>query len=93
MWPTTARILPMVLRVMFFVSGLFFSVEAAPAYARDILFFNPLSHLIELLRSGMSEGYTSSFVFLPYVVGFVLVTLPLGLLLERYSRHYLDQVA
>jgi hypothetical protein len=41
----------------------------------------------------MSEGYTSSFVFLPYVFGFVLVTLPLGLLLERYSRHYLDQAA
>jgi capsular polysaccharide transport system permease protein len=93
MWPTTARILPMVLRVMFFVSGLFFSIESAPSYVRDILFFNPLSHLIELLRSGMSEGYVSSFVFLPYVVGFVLVALALGLLLERYSRHYLDQVA
>jgi capsular polysaccharide transport system permease protein len=93
MWPTTARIVPMILKVMFFVSGLFFSVENLPTSIRDILFFNPLTHLIELLRSSMSEGYTTSFVYLPYAFGFMLVALALGLLLERYSRNYLDTAA
>ncbi|WP_432823814.1 ABC transporter permease [Trichloromonas sp.] len=91
MWPTTRLIVPMLLRILFFTSGLFFSVEMAPAYARDILFYNPLSHLIELLRNGMSAGYESRFVFMPYVFGVVLFVLPLGLLLERYSRQFLNE--
>jgi capsular polysaccharide transport system permease protein len=91
MWPTTRLIVPMLLRMLFFTSGLFFSVEFAPAYVRNILFFNPLSHLIELLRNGLSEGYDSNFVSLSYVIGFLSLTLSLGLLLERYSRRYLDE--
>jgi capsular polysaccharide transport system permease protein len=91
MWPTTARVVPLILRVMFFVSGLFFSVDAMPPYVQRYLFFNPLSHLIESLRGGMSASFNSQFVYLPYVIGFVLVTLSLGLLLERYSRRYMEQ--
>ncbi|MFZ0242468.1 MAG: ABC transporter permease [Desulfobacterales bacterium] len=91
MWPATARVVPLILRVMFFVSGLFFSVDAMPLTAQRYLFFNPLSHVIESLRSGMSAGFSSRFAYLPYVFGFVLVTLFLGLLLERYSRRYMEQ--
>ena len=91
MWPTTRLIVPMLMRLLFFTSGLFFSVEFAPVYVRDILFYNPMSHLIELLRNGMSEGYEMSFVFLPYVAGFILLVFSLGLLLERYSRQYLNE--
>lgn len=91
MWPTTARVVPLILRVMFFISGLFFSVDGLPLAAQRYLFFNPLSHLIESLRSGLSTGFSSRFVYLPYVFGFVLVTLFLGLLLERYSRRFMEQ--
>ncbi len=91
MWPTTARVVPLILRVMFFVSGLFFSVDAMPVTAQRYLFFNPLSHLIESLRAGLSTGFSSRFVYLPYVFGFVLVTLFLGLLLERYSRRFMER--
>ena len=90
LWPTTARIVPIVNRVIFYTSGLFFSVEALPASARNILYFNPLSHLIELAREGLSWGHESSFVDLTYVTGFILLILTLGLLLERYSRRYIE---
>jgi capsular polysaccharide transport system permease protein len=89
--PTTRLVVPMLLRVLFFTSGLFFSVEFAPAYVRKILFYNPLSHLIALQRNGLSEGYESQFIFLPYVIGFVLLILTLGLLLERYSRQFISE--
>jgi len=92
-WPTTAMIVPMVMRVLFFVSGLFFSVDNAPLLIKDYLFYNPLSHLIELERSGLASGIPSRFVFLPYVLGFTLTALAFGLLLERYSRRYLDEAA
>ncbi|MFO7687361.1 MAG: ABC transporter permease [Desulfobacterales bacterium] len=91
MWPTTARVVPLILRVMFFVSGLFFSVDAMPRYVQRYLFFNPVSHVIESLRSSLSASFNSRFVYLPYVIGFVLVSLLLGLLLERYSRRYMEQ--
>jgi capsular polysaccharide transport system permease protein len=91
MWPTTRLIVPMIMRVLFFTSGLFFSVEFAPVYVQEILYYNPLSHLIELLRLGLSEGYASHFVFLPYVVGFIFLCLALGLLLERLSRRFLNE--
>jgi hypothetical protein len=47
--------------------------------------------LIESLRGGLAASFNSQFVYLPYVIGFVLVTLSLGLLLERYSRRYMEQ--
>ncbi len=91
MWPTTRLIVPMLTRVLFFTSGLFFSVEFAPVYIREILYYNPLSHLIELLRGGLSDGYVGSFVYVPYVGGFILCALSIGLLLERFSRQYLSE--
>ncbi|MBN2427398.1 MAG: ABC transporter permease [Deltaproteobacteria bacterium] len=92
MWPTTNRIVPMIVRALFYVSGLFFSIEAAPSGAQNTLFFNPISHLIEFLRSSFIPDHLSRFVYLPYVVGWIVVTLALGLFLERYSRNYLDRI-
>lgn len=91
MQPTTERVVPMILRIMFFTSGLFFSMSELPLSVQKILFYNPLSHTIELLRSGFANSYPDRFVSLPYVTGFVLVVLGLGLLLERYSRVYIDR--
>ncbi len=91
MWPTTRVVVPMLMRILFFTSGLFFSVEFAPVYVREILFYNPLSHLIELMRYGLSEGYESRFVFIPYVLGFILLLLSFGLLLERFARKFLNE--
>jgi capsular polysaccharide transport system permease protein len=68
-------------------------VEGLPAAARNILFYNPMSHLIEMLRGCFAEGYGARFVYLPYVAGLLLSVLALGLLLERYSRRYLDRAA
>lgn len=91
MLPTTARIVPMLLRILFFTSGLFFSMSEMPLYIQEILFFNPVSHTIELLRSGFSASYPEHFISLPYVSGFVVIVLALGLLLERYSRNYIGR--
>lgn len=91
MWPTTAQIVPMVMRIMFFTSGLFFSISTLPQQAQDILFYNPLSHVIELVRSGFVDGYAKDYISLPYTLTIAFVLLVAGLLLERYSRRYLDR--
>ncbi len=91
MQPVTSQIVPMLVRILFFTSGLFFALVDLPSAAQDILFYNPLCHIIVLARSGFIDGYGSDFIYLPYLAGFVLMLLALGLLLERYSRHFLDR--
>jgi capsular polysaccharide transport system permease protein len=92
MWPTTEQLVSMVIRVLFFVSGLFFSVVDLPEPAREILYYNPLTHVIEFTRQGFVAGYGEQYISLPYVVSFAFVLLVLGLLLERYSRRFLDRM-
>lgn len=92
MWPTISQLVPMMIRVLFFTSGLFFSVVDLPYSARKILYFNPLTHMIEYTRSAFSDGYGQDYVSLPYAFGFALVFLVFGLLVERYSRRYLDRM-
>lgn len=87
--PTTARIVPIIVRILFFTSGLFFSVGELPLKLQDILFFNPIVHIIELMRSGFSDTYPATFVSMSYVMGWVMTALAIGLLLERYSRNYI----
>ena len=91
MWVVTGQLVPMILRVLFFTSGLFFAVVDLPSRARDILFYNPLSHIIVISRGAFVPDYGARFISLPYLFGFILVMLAAGLLLERYSRHYLDR--
>jgi capsular polysaccharide transport system permease protein len=92
MWPTTSQLVPMLMRVLFFTSGLFFSVVDLPAAAQKILFFNPVTHIIEYLRYGFVDGYGVHYISLPYAFSFALLLLVVGLLLERYSRRYLDRM-
>lgn len=91
-WMTTGQIVPMVIRALFFTSGLFFAIVELPSQAQKILFFNPLCHAVVKTRSAFVEGYGHQFVSMPYLFGVVTVMLALGLLLERYSRRYLDRV-
>lgn len=92
MWPTTSQLVPMLIRVLFFTSGLFFSVVDLPMAAQKILFYNPLTHMIEYLRYGFVAGYGEEYISLPYAFSFALILLVVGLLLERYSRRYLDRM-
>jgi len=92
MWPTTSQLVPMLTRVLFFTSGLFFSVIDLPAKAQEILYFNPLTHMIEFMRQGFVDGYGDHYISLSYAFSFALILLAFGLLLERYSRRYLDRM-
>lgn len=92
MWPTTSQLVPMLMRLLFFTSGLFFVVIDLPAAARNILYYNPLTHMIEYTRQGFVAGYGTQYISLGYAFGFALVLLVIGLLLERYARRYLDRM-
>lgn len=84
--PALHNIVPMVMRILFFASGVFFSVTMFSKKVGDFLLWNPIMQLIELTRSSMSRGYVSPYVDIPYLIFVTLAVLTLGLLLERYTR-------
>lgn len=85
-WPTFERVVPMLLRILFFVSGIFFSVSSLPGRFSSLLLLNPIAQIIEWQR----YAFSSVFVMQQYSVIYISVwcssCLFAGLLLERYTR-------
>ena len=47
LYPTLEKIVPMVMRILFFASGLFYSATMLPSYVLRYLWYNPLIQIIE----------------------------------------------
>lgn len=74
-------------RPMFIISGIFFLYDHVPQPFRDILWFNPMIHLVGLARAGIYPTYEAEYVSIPYVVGISLMLSLIGLhLMRRYLR-------
>jgi capsular polysaccharide transport system permease protein len=89
-FPTTERLVPLLMRPMFFVSGLFFTANDLPTQLRNYLLYNPLLHAVELVRDGWFVEYQAHYFDASYLLGWVLVLGYLGLLLERFARRRME---
>ena len=89
--PALQQIVPMFMRILFFTSGIFYSVSAFSHRVGDFLMLNPIMQLIELMRMALANGYVSLYADFWYVVQVTLGSLFLGLLLERFVRRRLMQ--
>ena len=85
-WSPLIRIVSIVMRILFFISGIFFSISSIPHPYQDYLLYNPLVHLIELTRKSMSTPYVNSVFDLQYFMMWFIVSLVFALLFERYMR-------
>ena len=84
--PVIEKIVPMVLRVMFFVSGVFFGVSAFSHKVAEILLWNPVFQAIELLRESLHVAYRIEGLSPFYLATYTVVMLVLGGFLERFTR-------
>ena len=75
-------------RPMFLASGVLFLYDHLPRALRELLWFNPLTHILALMRSGFYPAYHPDWISLPYVLLWGLVPLAAGLVLVR--RHHVD---
>lgn len=89
--PALQQIVPMFMRILFFASGVFYSVSSFSHRIGDFLMLNPVMQLIELTRMSLANGYVSMYADFGYVVQVTLGSLFLGLLLERYVRRKVTQ--
>lgn len=88
LWQTIWSVLT---RPLFIVSCVFFIFEAVPQPYRDMLWYNPLVHVIGVMRDGFYPFYTPQYPSLLFVVICGAVPGIWGLLLLRqYHRDILD---
>jgi capsular polysaccharide transport system permease protein len=73
-------------RIVFLTSGLFFVADGMPLALQEWLYYNPILHLTEWLRSGYYANYESRFLDPAYPLGFMLAVLLLGFAAERVFR-------
>lgn len=83
---TILRLQGTLLRPLFWLSGLFFLVDALPTRAREFVLYNPVLHVVELVRGGWFTTYESRYVNAWYPALWVIVLLFFGLTLERVAR-------
>ena len=86
LWQESKKIVPVFLRLLFFLSGIFFSVDSLPDVWKPWALINPLLHVTELLRQSMFHEYTSEGGSLVYLWTWGLVCMFLGLSVYRVFR-------
>lgn len=91
-YPFLGKLWTFASRILFFASGVFFSVDRFPSDYREILSYNPILQLIEGFRSSMSDLLIFEDVLNVNYINFLILTfLSLGLLIEKSSHKRLEQ--
>lgn len=90
-FPSYAQTYGIIMRPMYFLSGIFFVAGYMSKDIQQILYYNPVAHLIEWFRSAIYVNYESPFLSVGYIVNFTITVLFFGLLLLRFNRFKLRQ--
>ena len=80
-YPWLFQVVPLLLRPLWFTSGVFFSLQQLPQWIRPWLSWNPILQAIELSRNAFDSNYVinPSLISLPYLITCALLSITLGL--------------
>lgn len=84
--PIWERVWVIINRPLFIISGVFFTFESLPQQAKDLLWWNPLVHVIGEVRKGIYPVYDGEYVTLPFVLGVAILFFVLGASLMTAHR-------
>lgn len=85
-WEDTGKIVAMMMMPLFLLSGIFFTATMIPPNYLYIFDWNPVFHVIELIRQSMFVSYTSPVGDWQYVAFCALVSNAAGLMLYQVNR-------
>ena len=85
-WEDTSKLLSMVMRPMFFISGILFCATMIPEKYWYLFDWNPIFHAIELIRDAMFVSYTTPVGSWAYLGLCALVAVGVGLMLYQVNR-------
>ncbi len=82
-----ARLVPILLRPLFWISGIFYTATELPILVQNLLWYSPLLHVTEVIREGYFASYTSPvaniWVPLAFASVFYLMSIPFEHLVLR----------
>jgi capsular polysaccharide transport system permease protein len=91
LFPVWGRLWGVTTRPLMLASGVIILVDDLPPGIRDVLWYNPLVHIIAIIRKGYYPTYDPEISSVIYAGGFGLVCLFFGVLLTgRYHREILN---
>lgn len=91
-FPTWKNIWSVLTRPLYLLSGIFYVYETLPAPLKTVLWYNPIVHLIALMRAGFYGFYHPHFISYSYVLGISMVTFVIGAyLMRRHASFLLEQ--
>lgn len=91
MFPIWQRAYSILTRPLLLVSGVIFTLEAVPNPYREWLWYNPLIHIVGLMRAGFYNSYDAPYVSPTYVYAISALFGFLGLVfLRRYHRNIME---
>jgi len=82
-FPSYVQVWAILNRPMFLISGVIFLYDRVPQPYQDFLWYNPLVHIVGLMRSGIYATYEASYVSVSYVLGLSLLLFMTGLYMQR----------
>lgn len=86
LWQSWTHIEKILTRPLMFISGVFYVPSHLPSEATNVLWWNPIMHLVEWMREGFYPHY-NSVVFTPeYPLFLAMVLALLGLAGERFLK-------
>lgn len=86
-FPSYTNIYSIMTRPLLFLSGVFYlASDQLPPTVLNIIYYNPLLHCTEWLRSGFYNGWESRFVDFSYLIPCTVITLFIGLITQRLSQ-------
>ena len=92
LFPVIERLVPpLTIRPLFFISGIFFTIDSIPETFQQLALINPILHIIELIRSACFPAYHSPQADPWYTLSFTLFVVFLGLVSQRAFRKRLLQ--
>jgi capsular polysaccharide transport system permease protein len=86
MWQQWTDITRLMIRVLFFTSGVWFTMASLPPQLHDIVKYNPVAHIIEMIRDASIHGFESDLFNPWYPFWFATTCLFLGLFIDWLYR-------
>lgn len=84
-FPTWRNVWNVLTRPLFLMSGMFYTFQSLPAAAQEVLWWNPLIHVVGLMRAGFYGSYEAEYASPLYVLGISGLLFVIGAYLLR--RH------
>lgn len=85
-FPLWQRAWSILMRPMFLISCIFFLFETIPKQGQDVLWYNPVVHVVGLMRRGFYTNYDAPYVSVTYVMSLSMLFFLAGLVL-LYKGH------